>query len=418
MTITGEDRAILRALAQEKRDLAHQCAKQENEKLWRALNDLKMIKPAIYINEVPWHEMDVEGELTLRTQDPVLQAIEQNLRREIYSYKHFPGNMVITDTYECPIVYYNSEFGISEDVDITRTSDESEIYSRHFHIQIAGPDDIEKIQQPVVTLDQEQTEKNMTLLQELFGDILTIQKVGVKGWWFTPWDNLIRWTGVQEALMDLILEPEYIDKLVSHFVDRSVSMLEQFTKLGLWASNNDNTRVGSGGYGYVSGLDAPEKHPYDAPANQLWGCGNAQIFSDVSEQMHWDFSIKHEMRWLSHFGMNYYGCCEPLHGKLNILQKIPNLRKISTSPWAKIEEMAPIVKGKYVLSCKPNPAIFATDHFDEDEAKRQILDIFEKADGCSIELIMKDISTVHGVPQRLWRWAQLAQQTIDEFYGF
>ena len=59
--------------------------------------------------------------------------------------------------------------------------------------------------------------------------------------------------------MDLILRPEYVEKLVKRYVDAFMVLVDQFENLGIWASNNDNTRVGSGGYGYCSIL-AMEKN--------------------------------------------------------------------------------------------------------------------------------------------------------------
>ena len=46
----------------------------------------------------------------------------------------------------------------------------------------------------------------------------------------------------------------------------------------------------------------------------MWGCSNAQIFSEVSPKMHWEFALEHDLRWLRRWGLNYYGCCEPLDG--------------------------------------------------------------------------------------------------------
>jgi hypothetical protein len=39
-------------------------------------------------------------------------------------------------------------------------------------------------------------------------------------------------------------------------------------------------------------------------------------------------------------GLNYYGCCEPLHNKMDILAKVPRLRKISISPWCDVARAA------------------------------------------------------------------------------
>ncbi len=412
-----KDIQVLRELAKVKAAIAAESVQQDRIKLWTDVNDLKTEKPAIYINEVPWHEMNVNNELTLVCEDLFCRQLEDGLRKEIYAYQHFPGDQVVLAEIESPIVIQDSGFGIEEVSDIIKLDKETTAPSRHFHIQIKGMDDVEKIKDPVVIVDVQKTEDGFRKRQEIFDGILEVRKVGAKGYWFTPWDFLIRWTGVQEAMMDLVLQPEYIDKLVERYVDASILRMEQYTMLDLWSSNNTNARVGSGGYGYTSELEAFERHSLGAPTEQLWGCGNAQIFSDVSPEMHWDFSLKHELRWLEKFGMNYYGCCEPLSGKFDILDKIPNLRKVSTSPWANIRQSAERAKGKYVLSVKPNPAVFVSTTFDEDFVRKDLIDRFEQAKGCSIELIMKDISTVMNKPERLWRWSEIAKETVETYYG-
>ena len=50
------------------------------------------------------------------------------------------------------------------------------------------------------------------------------------------------------------------------------------------------------------------------------------------------------------------GSCEPLDNKIEIVKKIPNLRKISITPWANINRAAEAVGESYVISAKPNPA--------------------------------------------------------------
>jgi len=417
MNITKKDISILRELARQKEEISANLLQQENIQSWTCTNVLKSSKPPIFIDEIPWHEMNIDNELTLQTESPFCKEVETRLRREIYCWKHMPGNMVVTPVIECPLIVHDSGFGIYEDVDVVKTDESSDVVSRHFNIQIKDEEDIQKIKDPVINLDEEKTEENYNALKGIFDGILEVRKVGKKGYWFTPWDNLIRLTGVTEAMMDLILRPEYIEKMVKRFVDASMVRLEQYEKLGIWASNNDNTRVGSGGYGYCSGMEPAESHLTYAPLKQLWGCGNAQIFSEVSPDMHWEFSLKHELRWIERFGLSYYGCCEPLHNKLEILERVPNLRKISMSPWAKLEVASEFAKDKYVLSCKPTPAIFAWNTWSTEQAREDISNILKKTEGCSIEIVMKDISTVKYKPQRLWEWSRIAQDTIYEYYG-
>jgi hypothetical protein len=92
-------------------------------------------------------------------------------------------------------------------------------------------------------------------------------------------------------------------------------------------------------------------------AADLWGCGAAQIFSSVSPQMHYEFALQYEIRWIKRYDLNYYGCCEPLDRKIDILEKIPNLRKISMSPWVDLERSTHNVGREYAVSWKPNPDI-------------------------------------------------------------
>jgi hypothetical protein len=144
----------------------------------------------------------------------------------------------------------------------------------------------------------------------------------------------------------------------------------------------------------------------------MWGCSNAQIFSSVSPEMHWEFAIEHDLRWLKRFGLTYYGCCEPLDNKSDILSRIPNLRKVSVSSWVNIRNAVEGLGDKYVLSRKPSPAIFIS--WDPEEAKRQLTEFQDIAKGCNTEYIMKDISTVKYQPQRLWEWAELVMKIVLE----
>ena len=175
--------------------------------------------------------------------------------------------------------------------------------------------------------------------------------------------------------------------------------------------DNTNMRVGSGGYGYCEDLPSGDHRP--VTPKDMWGCSNAQVFSEVSPRMHWEFAIEHDLRWLRRWGMTYYGCCEPLDKKIDILRKIPNLRKISVSPWCNFEKVFSQIGTDYVASAKPSPAILAENRWRPQQARAEIREILDAAGGqCHVELIMKDVSTVRYEPQRLWEWARIAMEEV------
>jgi hypothetical protein len=139
----------------------------------------------------------------------------------------------------------------------------------------------------------------------------------------------------------------------------------------------------------------------------------AQIFSNVSPQMHNEFEIEYAMRWYENFGLAYYGCCEPLDTKMEIVRKLPNIRKVSMSPWSNMERGAEAIGSDYVFSGKPTPACFSS--WDPDAAKKDIRSILDACikNSCPVEILMKDISTVKYKPENLWEWAEITRAQIE-----
>jgi hypothetical protein len=131
--------------------------------------------------------------------------------------------------------------------------------------------------------------------------------------------------------------------------------------------------------------------------------------------MHWEFALRHDLRWLERWGLTYYGCCEPLARKIPLLRRIKNLRKISVSPWNDFDMAIREIKDDYVFSFKPSPAVFVQGTWDPANARAYLKGILGKARGaCHVEIIMKDISTLQYQPHRLWDWARIAMEVVRE----
>ena len=414
-TITKEDKKILRSLAHKKAEIADNPIHHKKMEMWKSLNDLKVVRPLIWINEIPWHEMNIDNELTLMTSTEFSKYLETRLRRSIYLWKHMPSDFIVEPILPCYLVINNTGFGISEEVEIAKTDDKSDIVSREFIPQIQDEEDIEKIGIPGVDFDSKSTEEKYQAMYDIFNGILKVEKRGVPGFWFAPWDELIRWWGVQQALMDLVLRPELVHKVMNKLTAAYLAMLDQFEEKNLLALNNGNYRIGSGGLGYTDQLPQENYNSNKIKTQDLWGCGAAQIFSSVSPDMHYKFALDYEIKWMKRFGLNYYGCCEPLDKKIDILKKIPNLRKISMSPWIDLELGAKNIGKDFVFSYKPSPSIFADSRWDPGEIEKKLNRDLNILKGCNVEIIMKDISTVNYKPQKLWQWAEIAVKTAKKF---
>jgi hypothetical protein len=148
----------------------------------------------------------------------------------------------------------------------------------------------------------------------------------------------------------------------------------------------------------------------------MWTCGMAQIFSSVSPAMHQEFELDYMAPVYARFGLVYYGCCEPLDKKMDIVKKIPNVRKISMSPWVDVDAGAERIGREYVFSRKPSPAFLATDEWNPRAVEKDLRETVAacRRHGCPLELILKDISTVRYQPQRLWEWVDIAMRVVNE----
>lgn len=399
--IPQSDKEILRDLGRQIYEIATSPVNEEYMELQRNINDLKMVKPVIYIYEIPWHEMNVHGELNLRTKHPLCRRYEERLRRIIYKWNHKLGVPIEDPRFNYPglepvIVQplqdyvHDTGFGLETQEDIIKTDESNPVVSHRYHIQIKSDEDIEKIKMPRITFDYERAEKDYEILCDIFDGILPVEKRGVSSFWFAPWDTLVTWTGVKEIIIDMFRRPEYVHRLIDRMVDAWLYRLDQYEKLNLLRDN-------------------PMK---------LWGVGAAQVFAAISPAMHEEFALKHERRWYERWGLNYYGCCEPLHHKVDILRRnIPRLRKISMSPFIDFDKAVENVRNEFVFAWKPNPAVLAASKWDPETVRKDMREKLRKARefNCILEIHMKDISTVKYQPQRLWEWAQIAFEETEKY---
>ena len=322
-------------------------------------------------------------------------------------------DMVVDPVFYTNYIYHDTGYGVRMEA----VRGESEIgFGAYDYIPVMKTDaDIERIQMPTITADWEATERNYEMTCSLIGDIMPVEKRGVCHIWFAPWDQLIVWWGVTELMTDMVDRPDFVHKGASRMVDALLARLDQIEEQGLLSVSDGNHRVGSGGLGITDELPQADYDGANARPIDQWGASTGQIFSEVSPAMHDEFCLQHEMRWLERFGLNCYGCCEPLHHKVDILRKIPRLRRISMSTWVDIDKGADALGRDYIFSYKPNPAVFAWDEWDPEVARKDLRNMLERTRGNVVEIIMKDLSTCRRDPRRLWEWCDLAVELAEEY---
>lgn len=408
MSITKADRAILRELGKQIADIAALPVQKEKIRLWKKLNGLKPERPMVMIDQVCWHEMNVNDELTLRSTDPFCRKLETDLRRTLYCWKHMPADMVVEPIVAVSKAITGSGFGIGVDEDRAVSDPNNDVVGHMYHDQIQTEDDLQKIRMPDCRLDATETARREAMAHELFDGVLAVEMQGMTPY-FNAWDWVVQWRNAESVLMDLALRPDFMHKLFSRVTEVALAQLDQAEERGLLVQRY--SRIHCTG-AYADELPAPGFDPAKPRAKDLWTMGMAQIFSSVSPAMHKEFDIDYAVLFYKRFGLVYYGCCEPLDGKMDIVRTIPNLRKISMSPWVDVERGAAGIGRDFVFSRKPSPAFLAGPTWQPaavEEDLRATRDACARH-GCPLEFILKDISTVAYQPQNLWEWEKIAMR--------
>ncbi len=411
--MTPTDRDILRQLAGELAAIAQQPAQQEKIDNWKALNSLTPNRPMLWITEIPWGEVENNvDELRPLCKDPQARNIEQNLRHVLFTARHLPCDEVVDGTFYVPKAIHGAGYGVEIEEETIVQEGGAYIQSHHFKPAIKDVEDIEKIKMPDIYHDAAETDKRLTFFRDLFADILDVKPAGPRLHFFTGWDHLVRWTGVTEALMDLVARPDYIHAIMRRMTDSFLSRMTQYEEQNLLDWPHPLARVGSGAASYTDELPQSDADPNHIRTIDQWGGATPQIFSDVSPEMHDEFALQYEIEIMERCGLNYYGCCEPVHNKMHLLAKVPRLRKISISPWCDVGKAADNAEHTYVFSHKPNPAVLATDRFNVEAAEEDLRDRLAQSGDMPCEFIIKDISTIRGDIERVIEWCEMAYRVV------
>ena len=404
LVIEAEDRAILRRLAAEVAELAARPVEAEKRALWTAHNDLQPTRPVIFCDpENGWTE--IIPPRTLQCRHWVARQWEMTLRKEIFWGARMGDDYVIEPAFRVPHVYAEMDWGLA---DHKLGGEMGGTTAVTWESPIKTLADVEKLHAPEIRVDRAATQCVADLAESIFGDLLRVQLHTF--WWWTlgMTMNFVFLRGLTQMMYDFTENPDLIHRVMTVLRDGTQSMLDQLEAQNLLSLNTAGY-VGSGGLGYTRALPQPDFQGR-VRCRDLWGFAESQETSSVSPRMFGEFIFPYQLPLLERFGLNCYGCCEPLDRRWSVVKQVPRLRRVSVSAWADRARMAELLGDQYVYSLKPNPADLAVDHFDEERIRTDLRQAFQITRGCHLEVIMKDNHTLHHEPERAIRWVQIAKE--------
>lgn len=410
MNVSKQDKAVLRELAETYMSYAISDRNNQKRELWRALNSLQMQKPMVAIDQIPWDEMDVDGFLVNTVDDPYFKKVETNLRRAIYQWEHMPADMVLDPYIILPRPLLDSGFGLTKMKKLEHSSG-GVIQSYLFQDQLNDMEDVNKIHTPVLEIDIALEEEILSIASEIFGGVAPFYWGGIQ-LHAGLWDSITFWKGVENCYVDLLDRPELIHAIMERFTSSFIEHIEQINQLGVYDVKSNICHCS---YTFNNRVSDQERMTCRGTTDKAWALSMAQLFTAVSPEINREFEVPYMTRIFKHFDSIYYGCCERLDDRLDIIDQMPNIRKISCSPWSDREHFASILPKKYIMSNKPTPAYLAFDSFDEELVRKDIRRTIAaaKSNGIGVEMLLKDITTLKNEPQRLWRWSEIALEETE-----
>ncbi|MBQ3080108.1 MAG: hypothetical protein IJC48_08960 [Clostridia bacterium] len=407
MALSKNDVSILKTLASEYAHLASLPIQKKKKEMWLRHNSLASERPMILIDQLPWNELNTDGSLNLQVEDPYFRGVEDWMRKEIYKWKHFPADMVLDEYIKLPRPISSTGWGLEAEVERLYTDETGDVAAQRMTNLIQEEEDVEKIKSPVITLDVRKEKEIRQTAEEIFAGILPVRMTGMI-MHLGAWDTIAYWMGVEACYIELIDRPEMMHAVMEKMVKGYLDQIDQLNALGAFDSY--------GHYCHCSHTYHPDdKEKEFVTSKDTWAFGLAQLFTSVSPRITQEFECDYMEKVFCRFGSIYYGCCDRLDDRLEKIVKLPNVKKISCSPWSDREKFSEKLPKGFIMSNKPTPAYLAMDTFDEDAVRRDIrrtVDAAKKND-VKLEMILKDVSTVRYHPERLTRFSEIAIEETE-----
>ncbi len=418
ITIPENDIQVLRRLAERKAEIANSPRNLERQKAWYALNDGSADwRPMVWVN-VEESMGEYLPDSNLECVHPWARQFELWFRTGQYVYEVLQDDHVIEASTFASWKIAQRNYGVTTQYRHADNQGHKDAWKAVPPLQDLDRD-LPQLKNSTFSVDREATLAERELLEKVFGGIL---EVGIRG---TPWRLLgMTYTvgellGMEGLMMNMFDNPDGVHRLMKFLYDEHSAFIDWCEREGLLTLNNRNDYLGFGSTSYARDLPQRDGSPGSpVRAKDLWVALESQETVGVGPDLFEEFIFPYQRDMAKKFGKCFYGCCEPLDSRIHIIKRIPNLARVSVSPWANVEFMAQALGSHYVYVRKGHPTLLTSERFDEGALRADLRRTLEvtREHHCRLELALTDVLTVQGDPRRLQRWVEIAREEIDRLW--
>ena len=400
-----KERDCVRELARRVAEIAASPRNKRIVRRWCDVNALrKPDRPPVWCRPVgAWAELLPED--SLRCTDPWLRSIEESFRQilikdEIGDDSPVEGRFVVTASFDIspPNVW---------GVDVGRHAAPQRGGAWAYDPPLKSAADLEKLRLPHFSYNEEKTQAALSRAHDLLGDILPVEPVCDAPLSATLCTSAAELYGLSQMMMAMATEPDLVRRLMAHLRDGVLQAMRQVEESGLLTPNNIGPMFCSDPLG-------PERDDGSVTYKSLWVAANSQEFDQVSPAMWEEFLLEYQMPILQQFGLSCYGCCENLTQKIEGVLSIPNLRIFVCSAWTDLEKVIERVGSDYVIMWrqKASDVVFPED---VGKIRRGLEEGMRRLKGCCVQVVLRELQTLAGHPDRLHVWTSLAKEAAAKY---
>lgn len=271
--------------------------------------------------------------------------------------------------------------------------------------------DFARLNHRVSSLDREGMARTRERLAAVFAGILPVELRDGRWQFHTGLTSkALDLVGLEGFMMLMYDNPAGLHRLMAFLRDDELAHYDWLEAEAALPLNNGADYVGAGTVGFTRDLPAADIAE-GVRLTDRWHNFNSQESVGISPEQYGEFVFAYMAPLMARIGKVYYGCCEPVNSIWHYLSRVPNLARVSVSPWADQNFLGKACReGRVVFSRKPSPNLLSFARFDEAALRDHFAETVAAAAGCSLEIIQRDIYTTHRSPDRLRRWVEVARE--------
>jgi len=409
--VSASDREILRQVAEQKMRVADDPVNRARRAAWLALDAGTGGRPMILAESgVRDQDRPFDDARDLRCTGAWARGVESQLRYDVLRFERLKDDHVVEPWFNLNWNVSTSGYGVTKTTHAT--DNDGHLAACNWEPALADLDaDFGKLTPRTFQVDREATHAYRAAVDAVIGDICPTRLRGSFFWTMGMTIVAIDLIGLENLMLTMYDNPAGLHRLMAFLRDDHLAYARWLEREGLLSLNNENDYIGSGSEGHSRDLPQADWKPGDpVRLRDCWVLSESQETVGVGPDLFEEFIFPYQLAVAREFGKCYYGCCEPVNNRWHVLKRLPNLARVSVSPWADQAFMAGACGREVVFSRKPNPTQISTSIFDERAIRADLCETLQQAKGCRLEIVMKDVHTLHNEPGRLARWVELARE--------